>query len=173
MKSNRTMVYESRAHSQSPIPLPAYDWFLATDSYCLVPQAPPSIPLVSPALRPEAPSSWRWGPTDWPLPSAPGWGRGGMGQGSAACPTPSWRGTGQWSSPPRAGSSTAHSAGNSKGPLAHSQGTENFSAWKLKPLEGHTSAVGWGSRPLGRQYCLLHLQPGSCLIILYWAPQIM
>lgn len=167
MKSNRTMVYESRAHSQSPIPLPAYDWFLATDSYCLVPQAPPSIPLVSPALRPEAPSSWRWLAIALCSWLGSGW------DGSGACPTPSWRGTGRWSSPPRAGSSTAHSAGNSKGLLAHSQGTENFSAWKLKPLEGHTSAVGWGSRPLGRQYCLLHLQPGSCLIILYWAPQIM
>lgn len=159
MKSNRKW-YESRAHSQSPIPLPAWDWPLILTAWYPKPHA--YTPCQScPEAR--AASSWRWGPTDLPLPSAPGWGLGGMGQGSGACPTPSWR----------AGSSTAHSAGHSKGPLTHSPGTENFSAWKLKPLEGHTSAVGWGSRPLGRQHCLLHLQPGSCLIILYWAPQIM
>lgn len=62
MKSNRKW-YESRAHSQSPIPLPAWDWFLATDSYCLVPQAPRIYPL----------SALPWGQSCKQLEVRPNW----------------------------------------------------------------------------------------------------
>lgn len=36
------------AHTQSPLPLPAQDWFLAMDSCSLVPWAPPSLPPCQP-----------------------------------------------------------------------------------------------------------------------------
>lgn len=183
MKSNRTIVYESRAWSlgsHSVFPPTACPGLVLGHGFLLPGTPGPTQPTPLSALpwdqEPQAGQNcWEWGPTDLPLPSAPGWGLGGSGgrvrrmphavmkrSKAVVIPTQSWQHYGTFSRQLSKGLS-----------LTPNPGTENFSAWRLKSLGGHTSAVGWRSRPLGRENWLLHLQPGSCLIIFHWAPQIM
>lgn len=81
------------AHTQSPLPLPAQDWFLAMDSCSLVPRAPPSLPPCQPFPETRSHKQVKTVESEaqlichCPLLLAGAW--VGVGGGSGACPMPS------------------------------------------------------------------------------------